>query len=207
MLADAVAEALSRRPDVHATVRNPLIHVVVGLDTLLGADRPAELVGHGPIDATTARALAAGGVWGRLVTDPVTGKLLDQGRTSYVPSAELGGHVRARDQICRGPQCGRRIRDLDHHQEWGRDGETAEPNLFGYCQYHHKLKDAPGWQVIAHPDRSLTWISPCGRRHRTEPFDYRPFTEGQVSDGTPPPVAEVDGTPPPTGVTDDDPPF
>jgi hypothetical protein len=183
-----------------------LIHVVVGVETLLGADRPAELLGHGPIDAAAARALAADGIWKRLLTDPASGTLLDVGRTSYTPPAGLADHVRARDQICRGPQCGRRIRDLDHHQEWGRDGHTAEPNLFSYCQHHHKLKDAPGWQVIAHPDRSLTWISPCGRRHRTEPFDYRPFTDDLPGHGpthTAPaagetePEDQADDTPPP----------
>ncbi len=153
---------------------------MVGIDTLLGADRPAELLGHGPLDATTARALAADSIWTRLLTDPISGTVLDVGRTSYTPPAGLADHVRARDQICRGPHCGRRIRDIDHHQQWSHHGHTAEPNLYGYCQHHHQLKDTPGWQVIAHDDRSLTWISPCGRRHHTEPFDYRPFTEEQA---------------------------
>lgn len=193
VLADAVAEALSRRPDVHAIVRKPLIHVVVGLDTLLGDDRPAELVGHGPIDSTSARALAASGVLARLVTDPLSGKLLDVGRTTYAPPAALDDHVRARDQVCRGPQCGRRIRDLDHHQDWALGGETNEHNLFGVCLHHHKLKDADGWQVVAQADRSLTWISPCGRRYTTEPFDHRPFTDDlSVTDDRPSSVPPVD---------------
>ncbi|MBW0103714.1 DUF222 domain-containing protein [Pseudonocardia sp. KRD291] len=198
VLADAVATALARRPGLHATVRKPLIHVVVGLDTLLGDDRPAELIGHGPIDAGTARALAADGLWQRLVTDPLSGTLLDQGRTTYTPSAGLADHVRARDQVCRGPHCGRRIRDLDHHQEWTAElGPTAEPNLFGYCRHHHMLKDAPGWQVIAHPDRSLTWISPSGRRHTTEAFDYRPYTDATVSDDRSKPAVATEDDPAP----------
>lgn len=176
-LADAVAEALARRPDPHATVHKPLIQVVVGLDTLLGGDRPAELIGHGPIPAQTARALAAGGTWTRLVSDPVSGTLLEHGRTTYTPPAGLADHVRARDQLCRGPHCTRRIQDLDHHLPWGQDGQTREPNLYGLCKHHHQLKDAPGWQVLAHPDRTLTWISPCGRRHTTAPYDYRQFTD------------------------------
>ncbi|RZT85360.1 uncharacterized protein DUF222 [Pseudonocardia sediminis] len=212
-LANAVAQALTRRPDLNATVRTPLIHVVVGLDTLLlGSDGPAELVGHGPIDADAARALAADGLWKRLITDPLSGTLLDLGRTTYTPSAGLRDHVLARDQICRGPHCGRRIRDLDHHQEWtAQHGPTAEHNLYGYCQHHHQLKDAPGWQVIAHPDRSLTWISPTGRRHTTEPCDYRPFTDRPTTDGLPdggpptPTVAEPTG-PPSTDVDQDAPP-
>ncbi|MDN5914637.1 MAG: 13E12 repeat family protein [Pseudonocardia sp.] len=209
VLAEAVADALARRPDMHATVQKPLIHVVVGLDTLLGDERAAELIGHGPISAQAARALAADGVWKRLVTDPLSGTLLDQGRTTYTPSAGLGDHVRARDQVCRGPHCGRRIRDLDHHQPWAATlGPTAEQNLFGYCRHHHMLKDAPGWQVIAHPDRSLTWISPNGRRHTTEPYDYRPFTDQPTTATLP---KETTAAPPSTGppptLADDPPPF
>ncbi|RZT84551.1 uncharacterized protein DUF222 [Pseudonocardia sediminis] len=205
-LADAVAQALTRRPDLHTTVRTPLIHVVVGLDALLpGSDGPAELIGHGPITADTARTLAADGLWKRLVTDPLSGTLLDLGRTTYTPSAGLRDHVLARDHTCRGPHCGRKIRDLDHHQEWtAQHGPTAEHNLHGYCQHHHQLKDAPGWQVIAHPDRSLTWISPTGRRHTTEPYDYRAFTDRPAEHL--PEQVEGDGPATRSVDTDDDPP-
>lgn len=196
-LLDAVAQALTLRPDPHSTVHKPLIQVVVGLDTLLGGDRPAELVGHGPITATAARALAAGGALARLTTDPLSGALLDYGRTTYAPPAALADHVRARDQICRGPGCTRRIRDLDHHQPWADGGPTSDANLTGYCAHCHRLKDAPGWQVIAHPDGSLTWISPHGRRRTTEPYDYRPFT-------TPAPTPAGDGD---AGVDVGPPPF
>ncbi|NWJ70321.1 hypothetical protein HX744_07205 [Pseudonocardia sp. ICBG1122] len=42
-------------------------------------------MGRGPVPADLARALAAGGVWQRLVTDPLSGTLLDVGRTRYRP--------------------------------------------------------------------------------------------------------------------------
>lgn len=76
--------------------RRPLIQVVVPLNTLMGGAAPAELVGHGPIPADLARALAAGGVWQRLVTDPLSGTLLDVGRTRYRPPVAMADHVRAR---------------------------------------------------------------------------------------------------------------
>ena len=179
VVAEAVARALANKPDPNEVIgRKPLIHVVVGLDTLMGGDRPADLVGHGPIPAVTARALAAGGVWKRLVTDPLSGALLDHGRTTYSPPEALDDFVRARDCTCRGPLCSKPIRDLDHHIPWtGGGGRTSEENLHGFCLGDHKLKDAPGWQVLAHPDGSLTWISPCGRRRTTRPHDYRPFTD------------------------------
>ena len=68
------------------TPGKPLIQVVVPYSTLTGADeQPAELVGHGPIPASLAREAAADGVWRRLVTDPLSGTLLDHGRTTYHP--------------------------------------------------------------------------------------------------------------------------
>src|SRR5665648_876300 len=62
------------------------IRVTVGLSTLLGVDdAPAELDRYGPITADAARALARGGTWRRIVTDPLTGRVLDVGRTRYRP--------------------------------------------------------------------------------------------------------------------------
>ncbi|MFP5021093.1 HNH endonuclease [Pseudonocardia phyllosphaerae] len=181
VIATAVAEILACKPDPNATIgRKPLIQVVVSLDTLLGGSRPGEITGHGPISATTARALAAGGDWKRLVTDPATGQLLDYGRNTYRPPANLHDHVHGRDGTCRGPDCERRIRDLDHHQDWGKDGHTVEDNLFGLCQRHHKLKDVTGWHALVRPDGGLTWISPDGYQSTTYPKDYRVFTEDTV---------------------------
>lgn len=175
----AVAQVLAAKPDPGEVVgRRPLIQVVVPLNTLMGGAAPAELVGHGPIPADLARALAAGGVWQRLVTDPLSGTLLDVGRTRYRPPVAMADHVRARDGTCRGPACSRRVRDLDHHRPWAAgDGPTSAENLFGLCRADHALKDAPGWQVVAGRDGSLTWVAPCGRRATTQPFDYRAFTD------------------------------
>lgn len=178
------AAALARQPRAADTVRKPLIQVVVGLDTLLGSDRPGELVGHGPIPAVTARALAAGGSLARMVTDPLSGSLLDYGRTTYAPPAALADFVRARDQMCRGPGCTRQVRDLDHRRRWDRDGTTSDVNLDGYCRSCHVLKELDGWHVLPHPDGRLTWVSPAGRLATTEPYDYRPFTDDvPVDDG------------------------
>lgn len=177
VLAEAVAQALARKPDPDATIgRKPLIQVVVALDTLLGGDRPADLVGHGPIPAATARAVALGGIWQRVVTDPLTGHVVDVGRNRYRPTAEMADFVRARDRVCRG--CGRRLHDLDHHQAWAADhGETRHDNLNGYCRRCHVLKDQPGWQVLSAPDGTVTQISPNGATRTTRPWDHRDLTE------------------------------
>ena len=92
------------RPIQPITPAKPLIQVVIPYSTLIGADdQPCELVGHGPIPASLAREVAADGVWRRLITDPLSGTLLDYGRTTYHPPAGLADHVRARDVYCRAP--------------------------------------------------------------------------------------------------------
>lgn len=177
------------------TPGKPLVQITIPYSTLTGADDgPADLVGHGPIPADLAReiALGDGSVWRRLITDPLSGALLDYGRTTYHPPAALADHVRARDQYCRFPHCRRRATDaeLDHAVAWADGGDTSAASLHAFCLHHHKLKHHAGWRVEAHPDGRLTWITPAGHRYTTEPHDHRPEP---ASD--PPPAAEPD--PPP----------
>ncbi|MBO0881594.1 MAG: DUF222 domain-containing protein, partial [Mycobacterium sp.] len=78
-------------------VGKPLVQVVVAADTLAGADdRPADLVGFGPIPADVARRIAADASWQRILTDPASGAVLDVGRTRYRPPAALVDHIKAR---------------------------------------------------------------------------------------------------------------
>ncbi|RZT86282.1 hypothetical protein EV383_3174 [Pseudonocardia sediminis] len=194
-------------------MRKPLIQVVVGLDTLTGtSQRPAELLGHGPIDADTARTLAADALWKRLTTDPLSGTLLDHGRTTYRPPTPLADHVTGRDQYCRFPTCTRRVLELDHHERFhGPDnGHTSDTNLNGYCRTHHLLKEHQDWHVLAHPDGRLTWITPTGARHVSEPYDYRPFTDPLPDLDAPQEIPSADvetGDGPDTTEDDDPPPF
>ncbi len=52
--------------------------VAISLNTLIGLDNhPAELVGYGPLPAHIARQIARDGVLRRLLTDPVTGALVN----------------------------------------------------------------------------------------------------------------------------------
>ncbi|GAA3232834.1 HNH endonuclease signature motif containing protein [Pseudonocardia petroleophila] len=154
----------------------PLVHVVVPFSTLTGAEhQPCELAGYGPIPADLARRIAADAVWKRLVTDPLSGALLDHGRTTYRPPAALTDFVRARDVHCRSPLCRRRALDseLDHTVPFPH-GPTAEHNLTHGCTLHHHEKHSPGWTVVQHPDGTLEWTTPTGHTYVSEPFDYRP---------------------------------
>ncbi len=188
--ADLVAAALTgklvlRDPDADpddlvttspVTPGKPLITVIVPYSTLTGADdEPCELAGYGPIPAHLARDIAADAVWRRLVTDPLSGALLDFGRTNYRPPAALADFVRGRDVVCRRPGCRRAAAtcELDHVIPWDPDGTTGEANLCTLCTADHDLKEQPGWQVVLHPDRRVEWITPTGHRYWTEPHDYR----------------------------------
>lgn len=108
------------------------IEVRVPLSSLLGLDdQPGELAGYGPISAEASRAFARGGTWRRVVTDPLSGAVLDVGRTRYRPPEDLADHVRVRDGTCVRPGCSTRARscDLDHTVPFGRPGEVRASDV------------------------------------------------------------------------------
>ncbi|WP_345603713.1 HNH endonuclease signature motif containing protein, partial [Pseudonocardia adelaidensis] len=153
----------------------PLVQILIPFTTLLGADdHPCELVGHGPIPADLAREIAGDATLKRLVYDPLSGTVLDHGRSTYRPPAGLADHVRARDVYCRGPICRRRALDghLDHITPYPH-GPTNDKNLHGCCGHEHRMKHAPGWAVRALPDGRIQWITPTGHRYHSHPHDYR----------------------------------
>ena len=135
----------------------------------------APLVGRLLLALLDDRDIAADAVWRRLVTDPLSGALLDHGRTNYRPPAALADFVRGRDVVCRRPGCRRAAAtcELDHVVPWNPDGTTDEDNLCTLCTADHDLKEQPGWQVVLHGDRRVEWITPTGHRYWTEPHDYR----------------------------------
>ncbi len=152
----------------------PTVVVTVPIGVLTGAtEAGAELVGHGPIDAQTARELAAEApVLRRMFTDPRDDTILALGRTKYRVSDELRLFLAVRDQRCRFPNCPRRAQasDVDHSHAWEHGGRTDPDNLAHLCRGHHRLKHDSRWRLEAtHPDGTMDWVSPTGRRHRTRP--------------------------------------
>jgi hypothetical protein len=123
-----------------------------------------------------ARRIAAGGDWHRLVTDPITGHLLDYGRTAYRPSAELAEYITARDRTCRFPTCNRAARncDLDHAQPYHHGGETSAANTGALCRRNHRQKTHTDWQLHPHPDGSATFTSPTGHTYHRPAIDHCP---------------------------------
>ena len=156
------------------------VQVTMDLATLLGLrDNPGELAGYGPIPASAARALAADGKWRRLVHEPLTGALLDLGKTSYKPSAALDRFIRARDVYCAFPSCGQPAHrcDVDHTCPYGCGpaGRTDRANLGALCESHHIVKHQTGWHLARDPvSHEATWTSPTGHHYPVAHQDHRP---------------------------------
>ncbi|HEY3717346.1 MAG TPA: DUF222 domain-containing protein [Jatrophihabitantaceae bacterium] len=178
--ADALIDVFARvigdpnLPEHHG--QRPSIQVTVAASTLVGCDElPADLEGYGPITAAMARRIAADetGTWRRLLTDPVSGQLLEYGRKTYRPPQNLTDHVIARDKTCIFPHCRRpaRLCDLDHREDWCTGGHTCEHNLHPLCERHHNAKHNAGWQIKRTQDGAYHWTDPTNHHYVVHPPD------------------------------------
>ncbi len=171
---DEVAQS-ARPTDPPAAVRAH-VFVTVPASTLLGiSDEPGYLAGYGPITPETARLLAADGRWQRLLTDPVSGALLDHGRTTYAPPKALADHVIARDVTCVMPGCRRPAYqcDLDHTKCFP-EGATCHDNLGPLCRTHHLLKHHTDWILEQPTPGTFVWTSPTGHTYVRLPPQLAP---------------------------------
>ncbi|OLO50061.1 HNH endonuclease, partial [Actinomyces oris] len=136
------------------------------------------------VPTLTAWALATGGTWRRLITDPVGGTVLDVGRTRYRPPAGLADLVRARDRACVFPTCQTPASrcDIDHLTAWSQGGTTSLNNLVVLCQAHHRLKHTPGWALTRdNTTGTLSWHTPdktVYQRHPDGTIDRLPRKVG-----------------------------
>jgi hypothetical protein len=148
------------------------VNVTVAYTTVIGADdQPAHLHGHGPITAAVARRIAAHGTWRRLLTDPVSGAVLDVGRQRYTPPPDLAEHVIARDQTCRFPTCTRPAAgcDLDHSIPFEHGGTTSAANLGPLHRGHHNDKTHHRWRLDQPEPGRYIWTAPTGHRYQIDP--------------------------------------
>jgi len=179
-------------PVVRVTPTRPVVRVTVPATALLGLDdAPAELDGLGPVPADTAAQIAVDATWRRLVTDPVTGVLVDHSTTTYRPGRVLRQAVTARDRTCTFPSCEKPAErsDLDHIVPFDHDldpatlppgtpGQTRAGNLHALCRRHHQLKTAAGWTVERDPLTGVTtWTLPTGRTRTRPPTVLDPHVD------------------------------
>ena len=175
------------------------LEVTVSLETLLGlSDEPASFRSsrglEGVLDLWAVRellSLSDATTLRRLVTDSVTGHLLDRGRASYRVPESLRAFLVSRDLTCRFPGCKRRagLGEIDHVVPWNAGGRTDRANLGVLCKRHHLVKTFGGWHIDeSREDGSCDWRSPNGRRyHRPASLVGQPRQVSELQAQRPPP--------------------
>jgi len=147
------------------------VNVTISAASLLGVtDEPGHVIGAGTIDAVTARALAHDGPWRRVVTDPLTGAVLDVGRTRYRPPAAIAAHVAARDPHCVCSTCTQPASrcDLDHTTEWRDGGTTTTSNLAPLCRASHTLKTDGHLRLTTTAPGVYQWTTALGACYQVD---------------------------------------
>jgi hypothetical protein len=175
LLGGTAEDAISGVPSPAAQVL-----VTVPVFALMGlTDEPAMLDGYGPIPASMARNLVAetSTSFHRVLIDPRDGAPLEIGRASYRTTAAIRQWLRMRDGKCPFPGCSNQSLDneADHLLAWADGGTTGISNLGQPCPKHHRLKHTSGWTpTTATKDEPPGWISPTGRRYKSEHQDWEP---------------------------------
>ena len=143
------------------------LQLIMDMATLVGLkETPGQLVGYGPIPAKIARTLAGDAKWQKFIVDPLTGGLIDYGRSVYEPPTALRDFIIARDRTCRFVGCAQPARrcDIDHAIPWEEGGKTTPENMGALCRRHHIMKTHGGWKLKSFADGSCQWESPSGEK-------------------------------------------
>lgn len=123
-----------------------------------------------------ARRLSRDGTWRRLITDPVTGLVVDVATRRYRPPENLDELIRLRHPTCVDPVCSVPSDrcDVDHRAPWSlANPNTAAANLAPLCRTHHLQKTHAGadYREAAPGVHEIT--TPTGQRYRTGPPGHR----------------------------------
>ncbi|SKA99954.1 protein of unknown function [Agreia bicolorata] len=149
------------------------VHVMVPAMTLLGVGEEAAILrGYGPIDPATAAQLTAEATsWRRILTDPITGRILNTDPRDYRPTKAMIDHARLVHPECVFPGCTvpSEQADMDHTEDHAYGGDTIPENLAPLSQAHHKVKHHTRWQFVQNGDDTLTATSPAGHVYTIPP--------------------------------------
>ncbi|MBK6763927.1 MAG: DUF222 domain-containing protein [Micrococcales bacterium] len=168
--ADALVGLITDRTtwDVHVAISIPA-------DMLMGVETAGADLNGSPVTHALALHLAwsPDARWTRLVTDPLTGVLLDPGSTRYEIPKKLRHAIRARDLTCRWPGCTRKAEytDTDHVIPHRLSGHTSADGLVCLCRYHHRLKTFGHWKIHTKSTYALDLhiTAPLGTTRTTKP--------------------------------------
>jgi len=133
---------------------------------------PGEAHGYGPLTNDVLAKLADGEniFWRRIVTDPMTGAVLDVGpRRRH--TAAIGEFIRTRDRRCVFPGCARPAEScqIDHTDDYARGGRTSVTNLGALCMHHNLIKLEGGWTLEQPTPGCFVWTSPTGATFTVKP--------------------------------------
>ncbi|KQO08546.1 hypothetical protein ASF06_10265 [Agreia sp. Leaf244] len=149
------------------------VPVMVPAMTLLGVGEEAAILrGYGPIDPATAAQLTADATsWRRILTDPITGRILATDPRDYRPTAAMIDHARLVHPECVFPGCTvpSEQADMDHTEDHAYGGGTIPENLAPLSPGHHRAKHHTRWQFIQNGDDTLTATSPAGHIYTVRP--------------------------------------
>ena len=174
----ALAALLKARGDVDGetieTVGDRVeVCVVIDLDTLLNGLHERSIIDNGsgavlPVESYRRMACQAAII---PVVLNSAGVVLDQGRAARLANLNQRRAIRAMYATCAIPGCVVRSRHCQpHHLCWWRHGGTSDlSNLLPLCSRHHHAVHEGGWQLVMHPDRSLTITYPDGSVQTTGP--------------------------------------
>jgi hypothetical protein len=137
---------------------------------------PAEMSGYGSIPASVARRILSGPdtTLRRIITDPLTGQMIELGKTRYKPDSDE--FVQVRDRECRQPGCQRpALRcGVEATRAQGKQPGEADQRI-AYCARHRNLKNHPAWRYEVAPDGELIITTPAGETHpSTSPPLHQP---------------------------------
>ncbi|MDA2811454.1 HNH endonuclease signature motif containing protein [Nocardiopsis sp. RSe5-2] len=140
----------------------PLVNVTVPLATLQGEEgsEPAVSDRDRVLPGSVARAFATDCVLQRIVTDPVTGKVLDVGTARRLFPDKVRHALAARTTVCQWEEgCTTPVRwcEADHRTEWWEGGSTTVENGQMLCGRHNREK---------HRRRAEAHYLAADRRHR-----------------------------------------
>lgn len=156
-------------PDARASVRTDAA-------PRRGVDRSREpqLVGEGPLDATTARGLLLeAGEFTRVITDPVTGVVLDMDRRSRLVTRAQREWLLLTHETCTRDGCRRSAvgSDIDHWLEFHgpERGRTDIGNLHPFCEPDHRIKGTTKLRHRRRGDGSVQIRFPTGFSTKPDP--------------------------------------
>ena len=149
------------------------VSVVIDLETLLNGLHEHSIIDNGsgadlPVESYRRMACQAAII---PVVLSSAGVVLDQGRAVRLANLNQRRALRAMYATCAIPGCVVRSRHCQpHHVWWWRHGGPTDlSNLLPLCSRHHHAVHEGGWQLVVHPDRSLTITYPDQTTHTTGP--------------------------------------